>query len=91
MFDEDLPVKGSYTNSGNLRYPVEDTVMNRIQAGLFGQYANKNARKYFDEERIPLKTKDIEEYKELNIPIGDYWKYKDEIKKEIPTRKRSIT
>lgn len=81
MFDEDLPVKGSYTNSGNLRYPVEDTVMNRIQAGLFGQYANKNARKYFDEERIPLKTKDIEEYKELNIPIGDYWKYKDEIKK----------
>ena len=81
MFDEDLPVKGSYTNSGNLRYPVEDTVMNRIQAGLFGQYANKNAREYFDEERIPLKTKDIEEYKELNIPIGDYWKYKDEIKK----------
>ena len=70
MFDEDLPVIGSYTDSGNLRYPVEDNIQNRIQAGLFGQYANENAS-YFDNGRAPLKKKQIEEFKELDIP---YWR-----------------
>jgi hypothetical protein len=81
MFDEDLPVSGSYTNSGNLRYPVEDTVQNRIQASLFGQYASENARDYFDNERMPLKEKQIEEYADLDIPIKDYWKYRDGLAK----------
>ena len=44
MFDEELPVSGSYTDSGNLRFPVEDTLGNRIQASVFGQWASENAR-----------------------------------------------
>ena len=36
MFDKDNPVPGSYTDSGNLRFPVEDTPITRIQAGMFG-------------------------------------------------------
>lgn len=80
MFDDDLPVSGSYTASGNLRYPVEDTIQNRIQAGIFGQYANENARDYFDNERLPLKEKQIQEYKDLDMPIKDYWKYRDGLK-----------
>lgn len=80
MFDDDLPISGSYTNSGNLRFPVEDTVGNRIQAAIFGQYANKNAREYFDSGQSPLKEKQIQEYKELDIPIQDYWKYREGLK-----------
>jgi len=80
MFDKDLSVSGSYTDSGNMRFPVEDTVQNRIQASLFGQYANENARNYFDNERAPLKKKQIEEFKELDIPIADYWKYRSGLK-----------
>lgn len=82
MFDKNNPVSGSYTDSGNLRFPVEDTVLNRIQAGLFGQYANANARDYFDNERAPLKSKQIQEYKDLDLPIADYWKYRDGLKEQ---------
>ena len=73
MFDEDHPISGSYTDSGNLRFPVEDTLANRVQAGLFGQWANKNAGEYFDRDIAPLKPKQIQEYKDLDLPISDYW------------------
>ena len=82
MFDEDLPVSGSYTDSGNLRFPVEDTLKNRVQSALFGQYSNENAREYFDNERQPLKEKQIEEFAELDIPIKEYWKYRDGLKEQ---------
>lgn len=77
MFSDNLPVAGSYTDSGNLRFPVEETPANIAQAAIFGQWANKNARDYFDNERQPLKEKQIQEYKELDIPIADYWKYRE--------------
>ena len=80
MFSDEHPVSGSYTDSGNLRFPVEDTTKNRIQAGLFGQWANENARYYFDNDIAPLKEKQIQEYIDVDMPIKDYWKYRDEIK-----------
>lgn len=82
MFDKDNPVPGSYTDNGNLRFPVEDTPLNRIQAGLFGQWSNENAREYFDNERQPLKEKQIQEYKDLDLPIADYWKYRGGLKEQ---------
>lgn len=82
MFDinEEHPVAGSYTDSGALRFPVEDTIGNRIQAGIFGQYASKNAREYFDNGYAPLKEKQINEYMDVDMPIADYWKYRDGLK-----------
>ena len=80
MFDEELPVSGSYTDSGNLRFPVEDTLGNRVQAAVFGQWASENARDYFNNERAPLKEKQIQEYAELDMPIKDYWKYREGLK-----------
>ena len=80
MFDDDLPVSGSYTDSGKMRFPVEDTLENRVRAGLFGQYANENAREYFDRGESPLNEKRIEEYKELDLPISEYWDYRDGLK-----------
>lgn len=77
MFSDDHPVAGSYTDSGRLRFPVEDTVGNRVQAALFGQYSSDNARDYFDNGRSALTEKQIAEYMELDAPIQDYWEYRD--------------
>ncbi len=77
MFDKDLPIAGSYTDSGNLRFPVEKTPGNIVQAALFGQYASKNAQTYFDEGYAPLKEKQIQEFKDLGLPIADYWKIRE--------------
>jgi hypothetical protein len=77
MFDEDLPISGSYTDKGGLRFPIEDTPQNRIQAGVFGQWASENARDYFDNERAPLKEKQIQEFIDSDMPIRDYWEYRE--------------
>jgi hypothetical protein len=77
MFSDEHPVSGSYTDSGSLRFPVEDTPLNRVQAAVFGQYASKNAREYFDNDYAPLKEKQIEEYIDVDLPIADYWKYRE--------------
>lgn len=82
MFDEDLPIAGSYTDSGNLRFPVEDTFENRVQAAVFGQWASSNARDYFDEERQPLKKNQIQEFVDVDIPIREYWDYRDGLKEQ---------
>ena len=80
MFSDEHPVSGSYTDSGNLRFPVEDTFANRLQAGIFGQYASENAREYFDNGYAPLKEKQIQEYIDVELPIADYWDYREGLK-----------
>ena len=81
MFSDEHPVTGSYTDSGNLRFPVEKTFGNVLQAGVFGQYASENARDYFDNERSPLKEKQIQEFIDVDIPIKDYWDYREGLAK----------
>jgi hypothetical protein len=78
MFDEDHPISGSYTSGGDLRYPVEDTLGNRVQAALFGQYANKNAREYFDNDFAPIRKDQIGSFVESNASISEYRENKDE-------------
>lgn len=80
MFFNKHPVSGSYTDKGNLRFPVEDTPLNRAQAAIFGQYASENAREYFDEGYAPLEEKQIQEYIDVDIPIKDYWEYREGLK-----------
>lgn len=77
MFAPDKAVSGSYTDSGGLRYPVEATPGNIIQAGVFGPWANGNAQQYINEGRTPLNEKQVEELDELGIPIAEYWDYLD--------------
>ena len=82
MFDDDLPISGSYTESGSLRFPIEDTTENKIKAGLFGQWANENARTYFDNDIAPLKEKQIKEFIDVDMPINDYWEYREGLKEQ---------
>ena len=88
MFDDDLPISGSYTDSGKLRFPVEDTFGNKLQAALFGQYASKNARDYFDNDRSPLGAKQIEEFQQLDIPIRDYWEIREGLAERSTTAEK---
>ena len=81
MFSKDKEIKGSYTKSGRLRFPVKDTAKNRVQAGLFGEYSSDEARKYFDEKRSALTENQQRMYNTLKIPISDYWKINKEISK----------
>jgi hypothetical protein len=80
MFDDDLPVSGSYTDNGDLRFPVEDTPLNKLQAAIFGQWSSKNARDYFDNNRQPLKEQQIEEFVDLDLPIAEYWEIREGLK-----------
>ena len=77
MFSDDHPIAGSYTDSGNLRFPVDDTLANKVQAGIFGQWASENARDYFDNERAPLNEKQTQEFIDVGMTIQDYWKYRE--------------
>ena len=79
MFSKDKDVKGSYTESGNLRFPVANTTAKKIQAGLFGEYASKEARDYFDNSRKALKENQQQMYQTLNVPIDEYWSINKEI------------
>lgn len=92
MFSDNHPVSGSYTDSGKLRFPVEDTPLNRVQAAVFGQYASKNAREYFDNGYAPLGEKQIQEYIDVDMPIKDYWEYREGLNDLAPLPgKSSVT
>jgi hypothetical protein len=77
MYDEDLPIAGSYTDSGNLRYTVEDNIPSKLQAGLFGKWANKNAQAYIDSDFKTIDKDNIEELVELDFDSNEYRKYKE--------------
>lgn len=81
MFDDDFPIAGSYTDSGKLRFSVEETPGNIAQATLFGQYASKTARQYFDEEHAPLSDKQTKELVDIQASIEEYWEYQKGLKK----------
>ena len=78
---DDFPIAGSYTDSGKLRFKVEETPGNIAQAALFGQYASKTAKQYFDEEHTPLSSKKTEELSALDISMEEYWEYQKGLKK----------
>lgn len=74
------PIDGSYTDSGNLRFPVEDHPLDVAQAALFGQYSSKNARDYFDNDWAPLADKQITEYSDLGMDFKQYHEIRDGLK-----------
>jgi hypothetical protein len=80
MFSNEHPIAGSYTADGKLRFPVDDTLGSKVQAGLFGQWSSKNAQDYLDKGRQPLSVKQTQEFIDLEMPIQEYWAYKDGLK-----------
>ena len=77
MYLGDKPISGSYTDGGNLRFPVEEGFAPWLQAALFGQWSGDNARDYFDNERTPLNKEQVQEYIDTGMSIQEYWAYRD--------------
>lgn len=81
MFTGDKEVTGSYTDSGNLRFPVKATPGNIAQAAVFGQWANENARDYFDNERKPANERQAMGYAESGLEWKEFQRYREQISK----------
>ena len=82
MYNDNLPIKGSYTTSNQLRFEADDSPLGRLQAAVFGQYANENAREYFDKGYKPLTEKQIEEVMESELGVSEYREIKEGLKKQ---------
>lgn len=72
MYDKDLPIAGSYTNSGKLRFEADTSTLGKIQSAVFGQYASKNAREYFEKGYSPLTEGQVQEALDAELPIKEY-------------------
>lgn len=82
MYVNKKRIKGSYSSKGQLRFESEKNPAAVAQALLFGQYASKNARQYFENSYSPLTDKQLKEVEKMNISVNKYRKYQDD-KKEI--------
>ena len=74
LYKEDLP--GSYTDSGDLRYTVEEDVGSKVQAALFGAYANPYAQDYIDSGFKTIKKDNIDEMVGLDMNSTEYRQFK---------------
>ena len=79
MYDEDLPMPGSYTKSGNLRFRADESAEGKIKAALFGQYSSEEARKYMESGYKTVDKRKLGELQELNFPTSKYLEYKQEL------------
>lgn len=86
MYDEDLPIAGSYTDSGNLRFTADDSTWGKVQAGIFGQWASDEAQAYVDSEFKSIDKENINELVDLGMTSSEYRKLKADINKVGETK-----
>ena len=83
MYLNDVP--GSYTQNGDLRYTVDDNLLRKVQAGIFGAYANPYAQDYTDSGYKAIDKDDMAEMLDLNMNSSEYRKYKSGLSKAQKT------
>lgn len=83
MYLNDIP--GSYTKNGDLRYTVDDNLLRKVQAGIFGAYANPYAQDYTDSGYKAIDQDDMAEMLDLNMNSSEYRKYKSGLSKAQKT------
>ena len=77
LYANDIP--GSYNDSGDLRYTVDDDVGSKIQATLFGAYANPYAQDYIDSGFKSIKKDNIDEMVGLGMNSSEYRELKEDL------------
>ncbi len=85
MYDKELPLPGSYTNSGNLRFTADESVGGKIKAALFGQYSSEEAQKYIESGYKSINKNRINDMKELNMTSSEYRDYRTKLKNASQT------
>ena len=76
MYDKKLPIKGSYTEGGNLRFTADESLSGKIKSALFGQYSSKEAQDYIDSNFQTIPKEKIDEMKELGMNSSEYRNYR---------------
>lgn len=76
LYSGDKPVAGSYTDSGDLRYTVDEDVGSKVQAAIFGTYANPYAQDYINSGYKTIKADNIDEMVGLDMNSTEYRNYK---------------
>lgn len=79
LYENDLP--GNYTESGDLRYTVEDDVGSKIKSAIFGAYANPYAQDYIESGFKTIKKENIDEMVGLDMNSTEYRQYKTKLNK----------
>lgn len=82
MYDEDLPIAGSYTDSGNLRFTAKEDTWSKVQAGIFGQWANEEAQEYVDSDFKVINKDNVDEMIDLGMVSSEYRKYRTGLSKQ---------
>ena len=90
MYDEDLPVAGSYTNGGDLRFTADESTTGKIKSAIFGQWASKSAQEYVDSGFQLIKKKNIDELVDLGMTSTEYRKYRKGLKDAGTTNEEKI-
>lgn len=68
----------STTNSGRVRYPIEQNLENRLRTGLLGQFRAKEAKDYFKNKTKPLGSKDSQQLIASDNKVQSYNKFMQE-------------
>ena len=79
MYDGRLPMPGSYTNSGNLRFRADESTSGKVKAALFGQYSSKEAQEYRESGYKAISKARLDEVKDLNMTASEYRKYREKL------------
>lgn len=81
MYDDDLPIAGSYTDSGNLRFTADDSTTGKIKSALFGRYSSKEAQDYIDSGYKSINSSKIDEMIDLGMNSTEYRNYRNGLSK----------
>ena len=79
MYNPNLPIAGSYTDSGNLRFTADKSAGGMIKAALFGQYSSKESQNYIDSGYKTVNKSHIKELQDLNMSSTEYVKYREKL------------
>ena len=80
MYDDELPVAGSYTNSGDLRFTADESLEGMFKSALFGRWASDSAQEYVDSGFKVVDKDNIQEMKDLEMSSTEYRKYRKGLK-----------
>lgn len=81
MYDSDLPIAGSYNNSGDLRFTADDGLPGIAKSFLFGQYASESAQDYVDSGFKTIGKDNVEEMISLDMDSTEYRNYRNGLSK----------
>lgn len=81
MYDSDLPIAGSYNNSGDLRFTADDSLPGIAKSFLFGQYASESAQDYVDSGFKTIGKDNVEEMISLDMDSTEYRNYRNGLNK----------